>query len=62
VRSGGPVDSALRSVGITAAGAMLIGAGFAALWGLVGWWLGRRFDGNVPKARRAAAQAQESTA
>ena len=62
VRSGGPVDSALRSVGITAAGAMLIGAGFAALWGLVGWWLGHRFDGNVPKARRAAAQAQESTA
>jgi len=64
VRTGGPVDSALRGLGITAAGTMVIGAGFAALWGVVGWWLGRRFEGNVPKAkaRRASAQAQESTA
>jgi len=64
VRAGGPVDTALRGVGITGAGAMVLGAGFAALWGLVGWWLGRRFEGNVPKAkaRRAATHAQESTA
>jgi AAA family ATP:ADP antiporter len=62
VRAGGPVDSALHSVGITGAGTMVLGAGFAALWGLVGWWLGRRFEGNVPKARRAAARTQESTA
>jgi len=62
VRAGGPVDSALHSVGVTGAGTMVLGAGFAALWGLVGWWLGRRFEGNVPRARHAAARTQESTA
>jgi AAA family ATP:ADP antiporter len=63
VRTGGPVDTALRSVGITAAGTMVIGAGFAALWGLVGWWLSRRFEGNAPmKQRIATPAAQESKA
>jgi AAA family ATP:ADP antiporter len=63
VKPGGPVDTALRSHGITAAGAMVIGAGFAALWGLVGWWLGRRFDGSAPTRQRATAPgAQESAA
>jgi AAA family ATP:ADP antiporter len=63
VKVGGPVDIALRSHGITAAGTMVIGAGFAALWGLVGWWLGRRFEGNEPTTRRVtAAVAQESKA
>jgi len=63
VRSGGPVDSWLRSVGITAAGTMIIGAGFAALWGIVGWWLGRRFEGSAPTRQRVATHvAQESKA
>jgi AAA family ATP:ADP antiporter len=63
VKPGGPVDTALRGHGITAAGAMLIGAVFAALWGLVGWWLGRRFEGNAPTRQRVTAGvAQESKA
>jgi AAA family ATP:ADP antiporter len=63
VRAGGPVDVALRSLGITAAGTMVIGAGFAALWGLVGWWLGRRFEGNAPTRQQISTPvAQESKA
>jgi AAA family ATP:ADP antiporter len=63
VRAGGPVDVALRSLGVTAAGTMVIGAGFAAIWGLVGWWLGRRFEGNATTTQRVAAPvAQESKA
>jgi hypothetical protein len=42
---------------------MIIGAGFAALWGLVGWWLGRRFEGDAPTRQRVATSvAQESKA
>lgn len=37
-------DAIVRS-GVTAtAGLMLIGVGAAAAWGLVGWWLGKRFE------------------
>jgi hypothetical protein len=39
---------------------MLVGAVLAALWGAVGWWLGRRFEANArDRGQMTTAVAQE---
>jgi hypothetical protein len=38
-------------------GMMLVGAGIAALWGVVGWWLGRRFESGAAPQKRAEVGA-----
>ena len=55
-------NSAIANAGITASGIMLIGAVVAAVWGLVGWWLGRRFESGTPAGSVIAPVAQESKA
>ena len=50
-----------EKLGMAAAGVMVVGSVVAAVWGLVGWWLGRRFEGPVSE-RAAPAAAQESKA
>jgi AAA family ATP:ADP antiporter len=58
---GGQANVALEDkLGMTAAGIMVVGAVVAALWGAVGWWLGRRFDGPVaqPTGQAAAEGSQ----
>jgi AAA family ATP:ADP antiporter len=53
------VNSAVTNAGVTASGVMVLGAIVAALWGVVGWWLGRRFEsGAALPASRAAAVAE----
>jgi AAA family ATP:ADP antiporter len=57
------VQSAIGAAGVTAAGIMMIGAAVAAAWGAVGWWLGRRFEGDAAAGRRQIGiVAQESKA
>jgi hypothetical protein len=41
---------------------MVVGAGLAAVWAVVGWWLGRRFETDAAERHRIAARAQESRA
>lgn len=50
-------DAILRSGVAATAGLMLIGVGAAAAWGLVGWWLGRKFE-RMPSGKRAASPEQ----
>jgi AAA family ATP:ADP antiporter len=50
-------QNAIAAAGVSASGIMLIGAVVAAVWGLIGWWLGRRFEGGGAAARRQAAAA-----
>jgi len=49
-------QNAIAGAGVSAPAIMIIGAAAAALWGLVGWWLGRRFRKleatDTPAARR----------
>jgi len=52
----------LGALGVTAAGVMAVGAALAALWGVVGWWLGRRFETDAARERIATRTAQESRA
>jgi AAA family ATP:ADP antiporter len=47
-------NNAITTAGASAAAIMLLGAVSAAIWALVGWWLGRRFDSG---ARLVAAPA-----
>jgi AAA family ATP:ADP antiporter len=54
-------QSAIGAAGVSAASIMVIGAATAALWGLVGWWLGRRFEGDAA-GRRVGVIAEESKA
>lgn len=55
------VSSGIQAAGLSAAGMMALGAGVAALWGLLGRWLGRRFEsGNVPGGATPAAQESEA--
>lgn len=49
------VNSAISAAGVGAAVVALLGAGVAAAWALVGWWLGRRFESG-----RAAAQGERA--
>ena len=44
---GAQANVALGALGVTAAGMMVVGAALAAVWGAVGWWLGRRFEENT---------------
>jgi AAA family ATP:ADP antiporter len=53
----------LGAIGVTAAGMMAVGAVLAALWGVVGLWLGRRFEtGAAARGHVATPVAQESKA
>jgi AAA family ATP:ADP antiporter len=58
---GGQVTVGLEKLGVTAAGVMVVGAVVAALWAVVGWWLGRRFEGPLAQpAGQAAAQGSKA--
>jgi AAA family ATP:ADP antiporter len=58
---GGQATVGLEKIGVAAAGVMVVGAVVAAVWGVVGWWLGRRFEGGAKTPERVAhAAAQES--
>lgn len=50
------VSTGLGAAGFSAAAVAVLGAAVAAVWGFVGWWLGRRFDTN---ARRDALADRE---
>jgi AAA family ATP:ADP antiporter len=56
------VNSAIAGAGMTASGIMLLGAATAAVWGMVGWWLGRRFESGAVDVGAPAALVQESKA
>jgi AAA family ATP:ADP antiporter len=58
---GGQATVGLEKIGVAAAGVMIVGVVVAAVWGVVGWWLGRRFDGGTTTSERVVhARAQES--
>jgi AAA family ATP:ADP antiporter len=58
---GGQVTVGLEKLGVAAAGVMVVGAVVAALWAVVGWWLGRRFEGpRVEPAAEPAAQGSKA--
>jgi AAA family ATP:ADP antiporter len=59
---GGQATVGLEKIGVAASGVMIVGAVVAAIWGVVGWWLGRRFEGGAKRPERVlrAAQPQES--
>jgi AAA family ATP:ADP antiporter len=52
-------QSAISSAGVSAGGVMMIAAGVAAVWGLIGWWLGSRFESGAAAARRREAAVAE---
>ena len=53
-------QDAIGQAGVPAAGLMMIGAGVTAVWGLIGWWLGRRFEsGTAAAPQRKAAVAEQ---
>jgi AAA family ATP:ADP antiporter len=56
-------QNAITQAGVSAAGIMMIGAVAAALWGLIGWWLGKRFEsgGAAAELRSTTAVAQLRT-
>jgi AAA family ATP:ADP antiporter len=58
--AGAQVTSALTAVGVMPNAMMLVGAGIAAAWAVVGWWLGRKFDGNAVRAEIGATAPQSS--
>jgi len=45
-------QSAIAQAGVAASTIMLMGAGVAAVWGAIGWWLGRRFEGGTAAGKR----------
>ena len=49
------LDKALNAAGFMPGAIALIGAGVAALWALIGWWLGRRFEAKSAAGQGAAA-------
>jgi ATP:ADP antiporter, AAA family len=51
------VNSGLAAAGFTASAVALLGAVAAALWGVIGWWLGRRFEKNAEAATPEHAKA-----
>jgi AAA family ATP:ADP antiporter len=55
-------QSAIAGAGVSAASIMLIGAGTAAVWGAVGWWLGRRFENGGAARSAVGIVPQESKA
>lgn len=56
------VNNGLSAAGIAGSAVALLGAVVAAVWGLVGWWLGTRFERDAAQASRAAAIAKNSKA
>jgi AAA family ATP:ADP antiporter len=60
---GAQANVALEGLGMAASGIMVVGAALAALWGVVGWWLGRRYENDAAERGRIATRvAQESKA
>jgi AAA family ATP:ADP antiporter len=55
-------NSAITAAGMSAVGVMFMGAAAAALWGVVGWWLGRRFESGAAAGRAVGMVAHESQA
>jgi AAA family ATP:ADP antiporter len=51
------VNSVLGAAGVGAAAVAMLGAAAAALWGVVGWWLGRRFETHAGKTNVEASRA-----
>jgi AAA family ATP:ADP antiporter len=49
-------QDAISKAGVSAPHIMVIGAAVAALWALVGWWLGRRFEGGSPAPQESASR------
>lgn len=56
------VNNAVAASGAGAVGVALLGAGVAAVWGLLGWWLGRTFESGRTASGDTAGVAQESKA
>jgi hypothetical protein len=54
-------QNAISAAGMSASSIMLIGAGVAGLWALVGWWLGKRFESGAGAERSNASVAEAST-
>jgi ATP:ADP antiporter, AAA family len=55
-------QNAISSAGMSASGVMVIAAGVAALWGVVGWWLGSRFERGAAVTRgRETAVVEQPT-
>ena len=52
-------QNAISAAGMSPSNIMLIGAGVAGLWALVGWWLGRRFESGAGAERSAATVARD---
>jgi AAA family ATP:ADP antiporter len=59
---GAQANAALGAIHVTPTGMMVVGAAVAALWGLVGWWLGNRFEKRAEPVRPRTAVVQESQA
>jgi len=54
-------QNAISAAGMSASSIMLLGAGVAGLWALVGWWLGKRFESGAGAERSNATVAELST-
>jgi AAA family ATP:ADP antiporter len=52
-------QDAIAAAGVSASSIMVIGAGVAAAWGAVGWWLGRQFEGGSAARRESPAAVAE---
>jgi AAA family ATP:ADP antiporter len=48
------IDKAVNAAGFTPAGLAIVGAGVAAAWGAIGWWLGRRFESQAAASEKAS--------
>jgi AAA family ATP:ADP antiporter len=60
---GAQASTALTAVGVTPNLMMLVGAGIAALWGVVGWWLGKQYEsGGAARRATLGTVARESEA
>jgi AAA family ATP:ADP antiporter len=55
---GGQATVALTNIGVTPNGMMAVGAVIAAAWALVGWWLGRKFEGGAEPQHRNQVAAK----
>ena len=57
------VSKGIEAAGFSAAFVAVLGAVVAALWGLLGWWLGRRFDaGTVGEQSKQVSAVRRDTA
>jgi AAA family ATP:ADP antiporter len=55
---GGQATVALTSLGVSPNGMMAVGAVIAAAWAVVGWWLGRKFEGgSAPRKQQGEVGA-----